>query len=228
MLQKLLLGILLISCLGCASAHEQQTKKVNKPKGTNSKKMQTLYVAGGCFWCVEAIFEELEGVDSVESGYAGGQSSDVTYEEVSSGRSGHAETVKINFDPKVISEADLLRIFFTVHDPTTLNAQGPDHGTQYRSAIFYANDAEKKLGQTIIDEVNKAKIWKNPIVTTLEPLKNWKSAESYHQDYWDKFENGSENTQQGMNYGYCKAIIEPKVHKFREKYASKLKKKNHS
>ncbi|MBI1333387.1 MAG: peptide-methionine (S)-S-oxide reductase MsrA [Armatimonadetes bacterium] len=183
-----------------------------------------LVVAGGCFWCVEAQFEELKGVLDVESGYAGDFKGTVTYGDVCTGRTGAAEAVKITFDPKQVSEADLLRIFFVAHDPTTLNRQGPDSGTQYRSAIFYTSDEEKALGEKIIKEISAEKIYPNPIVTTLEPLKNYVRAEEYHQDYFKKYEAASEEERSHMNAGYCAFVVSPKVAKFREHYRDKLKK----
>jgi len=185
---------------------------------------KTLVVAGGCFWCVEAIFEQLRGVSKVESGYAGGRVPNPTYEEVCSGLTGHAEAVRIHFDPKVISADDLLRIFFTTHDPTTLNRQGPDSGTQYRSAIFYSTSEERALGQKIIDEIDGRHIWQNKIVTTLEPLKEFYLAESYHQNYYDAYEKASDAQRARLNSGYCRAVIEPKVAKFRKEFADRLKK----
>ncbi len=185
---------------------------------------ESLVVAGGCFWCIEVIFEELKGVHSVESGYAGGDKPNPTYAEVCSGRSGHAEVIRIVFDPKLVAASDLLRLFFVIHDPTTLNRQGPDRGTQYRSAIFYSTDAEKSRAESVRDEFAKAKRWSGPLVTTVEPLKNYARAEEYHQDYFAKFEKASPAERATMNAGYCSAIIEPKVRKFREKYAAKLKK----
>ncbi|MBS1724781.1 MAG: peptide-methionine (S)-S-oxide reductase MsrA [Armatimonadetes bacterium] len=185
---------------------------------------KSLVLGGGCFWCVEAVFEALKGVDSVESGYAGGHTVNPTYRDVCSGETGHAEVVKVTYDPKVVSESDLLHIFFTTHDPTTMNRQGPDSGTQYRSVIFYADDAEKALAQSVIEEVTKEKIWSNPIVTTLEPLTAFYKAEDYHQDYFEKYEKASPAERMSMNAGYCSAIIDPKVRKFRAKYADKLKK----
>ncbi|MBX3117560.1 MAG: peptide-methionine (S)-S-oxide reductase MsrA [Fimbriimonadaceae bacterium] len=192
---------------------------------TIPKDAKEIVLGGGCFWCIETLFEELEGVYTVESGYAGGKSAQATYADVSSGTSGHAETIKIFYNPKVITAHDLLTVFMTVHDPTTLNRQGPDSGPQYRSVIFYSNDEEKKLGQQVIDEIAKEKIWPNKIVTVLEPLKNYIRAEEYHQDYFNKYENASDEERARMNGGYCRAIIEPKVKKFRAKFASKLKKK---
>ncbi|MEO7453748.1 MAG: peptide-methionine (S)-S-oxide reductase MsrA [Fimbriimonadales bacterium] len=184
-----------------------------------------LVVAAGCFWCVEAIFEELRGVSKVVSGYSGGKVPNPTYEQVCAGITGHAEAVKIYYNPAEVSADDLLRIFFTTHDPTTLNRQGPDSGTQYRSAIFYSNDDEKARAQRIIEEIGETKIWGNPIVTTLEPLKEFYLAEEYHQNYYDAYENASELQRMRMNSGYCRAIIEPKVAKFRQMYRDKLKKK---
>jgi peptide-methionine (S)-S-oxide reductase len=187
-------------------------------------KTETLVVAGGCFWCVEAIFRDLKGVSAVESGYAGGWVKRPTYEQVCTGQTGHAEAVKITFDPAVVSGDDLLRIFFTTHDPTTLNQQGPDYGTQYRSAIFVTNEDEKKRAQKIIAEVTKEKLYRNKIVTTIEPLVNYTKAEDYHQDYFAKYQQSSPFERQKMNAGYCANIIAPKVAKFRAKYADKLKK----
>jgi len=185
---------------------------------------KSLVVAGGCFWCIEALFDDLKGVISAENGYAGGAKANVTYEEVCSGTTGHAEVLKITYDPKQVSAEDLLRLFFVVHDPTTLNRQGPDSGTQYRSAIFFADADEKQLAEKIKGEIEKSGIWNRPIVTTIEPLKNYTRAEEYHQDYFAKFERASPMERMKMNSGYCSAIIEPKVVEFRKKYAEKLKK----
>lgn len=224
------LAIVVAAVVATAVALRPQSgarKSVSQPKQTTQKTMngiQTLVLAGGCFWCVEAIYEELKGVSKVESGYTGGTVPNPTYREVCSGTTGHAEAVRITFDPRVISADDLLRIFFTTHDPTTLNRQGADVGTQYRSAIFYANDKELSLAKKIIDEVTSEKIWNGKIVTTLEPLGQFYIAEDYHQDYYSKFEKADESEKGSMNAGYCRAIIEPKVRKFRAKYADKLKK----
>ncbi|MBL8065874.1 MAG: peptide-methionine (S)-S-oxide reductase MsrA [Chthonomonadaceae bacterium] len=185
---------------------------------------KSFVVAGGCFWCVEAIYEELKGVISVESGYAGGKIENPTYSQVCSGLTGHAEAVKVTFDPAVVSESDLLHLFFTTHDPTTLNKQGGDVGTQYRSAIFYKDEAEKSLAESVIKEIERDKIWSKPIVTTLEPLTTFYPAEDYHQDYFKKFEKATPQERLNMNAGYCSAVIEPKVAKFRTKYRDKLKK----
>lgn len=186
---------------------------------------KTLIVGGGCFWCVEAVYEDLIGVLDVESGYAGGSTVNPTYEQVCSGRTGHAEVVKITYDPGKVSRDDLLRIFFTVHDPTTLNRQGPDSGTQYRSVIFFRSEEEKSAAQRIIGEITKAKLYRAPIVTTLEPLTVYYVAEAYHQDYFEKFEKASPLERMKFNSGYCSAIVAPKVAKFRKQYADKLRKK---
>ena len=184
----------------------------------------SLVVGAGCFWCVEGVYEMLEGVGSVVSGYAGGRIPNPTYEQVCSGATGHAEVVRITFAPEIISKRDLLRIFFTVHNPTTLNRQGNDVGTQYRSAIFYSSGAEKALAQEVIAEVTKEKIWRDPIVTTLEPLKEFFVAEEYHRDYFVKFERATPAQRAKMNASYCAAVVAPKVLEFRRKYAGRLKK----
>lgn len=188
---------------------------------------ETIVLAGGCFWCVEAVYVELIGVLKSESGYTGGQVANPTYADVCTGQTGHAEAIKLTYDPKQISLRDIYRIFFTVHDPTTLNAQGPDHGTQYRSAIFYKNAAEKALALEVIEEVTKAKIWRGRIVTSLEPLREYYKAEEYHQDYFGKFSSASPEMQARMNSGYCQFIVAPKVAKFRKQWAAKLKKPAH-
>ena len=184
---------------------------------------QVTIVAGGCFWCVEGLFTQLKGVYSAQSGYAGGTVANPSYEQVCSGSTGHAEAVRIVFDPKQLSEKDLLTIFFTVHDPTTLNRQGNDSGTQYRSAIFFANPAEKALAEGVIKKIAAEKIWPGDIVTSLEPLKVFYPAEEYHQLYWSKYEKASAAGKSQMNAGYCQFVVAPKVQKFRQKYAHLLK-----
>lgn len=171
-------------------------------------------LGGGCFWCIEAVYSELKGVIKAESGYSGGALPDPSYEDVCTDETGHAEVVQITFDPKVISYRELLQVFFSVHDPTTLNRQGADAGKQYRSVIFYSNDAQKKIAQEVISELDKAKIWGNPIVTQLTPLEKFYRAETYHQNY---FKNNP-------SQGYCQVVIEPKVSKFRKQYFDRLKK----
>lgn len=168
-------------------------------------------LGGGCFWCVEAVFQELQGVLKVESGYSGGRGANPSYREVCSGLSGHAEVVQITFDPGVVSFKDILRVFFTVHDPTTLNRQGNDVGTQYRSVIYYHSEAQKDEAQTIVQEAQA--LWEKPIVTEISPLGRFYPAEDYHQNYF------KDNPLQG----YCTFIIAPKVRKFREQFSHRLK-----
>jgi peptide-methionine (S)-S-oxide reductase len=176
----------------------------------NTKNIATL--AGGCFWCLEAVYDELKGVTSVESGYAGGHVLDPSYEQVCRGNTGHAEVVRITFDPKVITYTDLLKVFFTIHDPTTLNRQGADVGTQYRSAIFYHDEEQKRIAEEVIREITEAGIWDDPIVTEVTPFERFYLAEEYHQDYF------ANNPFQG----YCRAVIAPKVAKFRKQYQEML------
>ncbi len=178
----------------------------------NDREIVTL--GGGCFWCTEAIFEELKGVTQIESGYSGGTVRNPTYEQVCTGKTGHAEVVQITFDPEAISLKQLLEIFFTVHDPTTLNRQGADVGTQYRSVIFYRNEQQKTVAQQVIREVEATGMWHAPIVTELAPFKAFYKAENYHQQYFDL--NGEQP--------YCRTVIAPKVAKFRQHYLSLLKK----
>jgi peptide-methionine (S)-S-oxide reductase len=183
-----------------------------------------LVLGGGCFWCVEAIFERYEGVEAVVSGYAGGHVPNPTYQAVCSGTTGHAEVVKVVYDPAKVTAEELLGIFFTTHDPTQLNRQGPDTGTQYRSVVFYRDEAEKAVIQKVIAQIEAEKVWPRPIVTTLEPLTVFYEAEEAHQDYYERFEKAGPLERMGMNAGYCANVIEPKVRKFREKYAAKLRK----
>ncbi len=186
-------------------------------------KGDALVVGGGCFWCIEPLFEMIKGVKHVESGYAGGHRANPSYEQVSAGSSGHAEVVKIIYDPKMISQHDLLTLFFTMHDPTTKDRQGPDSGPMYRSVVFYETPEQKALAEKVMAEITKEKIWPNKLVTTLEPLRNYATAEDYHQDYYKKYESGNLIKRAGMNAGYCSVVIEPKVRKFKEKYKHLLR-----
>jgi peptide-methionine (S)-S-oxide reductase len=170
-------------------------------------------LAGGCFWCMEAVYKEVKGVQRVISGYTGGKKENPTYEQVCDDNTGHAEAIDITFFPEVISYREILEIFFTVHDPTTPNRQGNDSGTQYRSAIFYHNEAQMMIAQEVIKEINEAHIWNSPIVTELKSYTKFYSAENYHRDYFER------NPMQS----YCQVIIAPKVAKFRKKWESKLK-----
>ena len=176
--------------------------------------LHTATLAGGCFWCLEAVFDEIKGVHGVESGYAGGHVPNPSYRAVCNGDTGHAEVVQVHFDPNVISYRDLLNVFFAIHDPTTLNRQGADVGTQYRSAIFYHNDDQKMVAESLIEELNAQKIWDSPIVTQVAPLDNFYMAEDYHQEYFAR------NPYQP----YCMAVVAPKVSKFRKHFLEMLKK----
>jgi len=179
----------------------------------NGQASETITLGGGCFWCTEAVFEQLKGVEKVESGYSGGTVPNPSYEQVCAGDTGHAEVSQITFDPKVISLKQILEVFFTVHDPTTLNRQGNDVGTQYRSVIFFRNDDQKAVTQQVIKEIAAAKIWDGKIVTELVPFKAFYKAEDYHQEYFRL--HGSQP--------YCQVVIAPKVAKFREHFKDLLK-----
>jgi peptide-methionine (S)-S-oxide reductase len=179
-----------------------------------TKNLQTATLAGGCFWCLEAVFDELKGVESVESGYTGGHVDTPSYRAVCTGTTGHAEAVQITFDPSVLAYRDLLKVFFTVHDPTTLNRQGADAGTQYRSAIFYHDDEQKAAAEEVIAELTAEKLWDHPIVTEVTKLDKFYVAEDYHQEYY------ANNPFQP----YCMAVVAPKVTKFRKHFVERLKK----
>lgn len=170
-------------------------------------------LAGGCFWCLEAVYDQVNGVQSVESGYIGGQVDAPTYEQVCSGRTGHAEAVRITFDPRLVTYRDLLNVFFVIHDPTTRNRQGNDIGTQYRSGIFYHSPEQQQIAQEAIAAVTRERVYPNPIVTEVVPATRWYEAEAYHQEYFAR--NPFE--------GYCAYVVGPKVAKFRQYYASLLK-----
>jgi peptide-methionine (S)-S-oxide reductase len=176
--------------------------------------LQTATLAGGCFWCLEAVYDEIKGVQGVESGYAGGQIDNPTYRAVCNGDTGHAEVVQVHFDPNIVSYRDLLNVFFAIHDPTTLNRQGADTGTQYRSAIFYHDDEQKKVAEELIKDLNAQKIWDRPIVTEVTKLDKFYMAEDYHQEYFAR------NPYQP----YCMAVVSPKVSKFRKHFIEMLKK----
>lgn len=179
----------------------------------SSAKEELATLAGGCFWCLEAVYVELRGVSKVVSGYTGGRVPNPSYEQVCNGTTGHAEVVQITFDPQIISFKDLLQVFFTIHDPTTLNRQGADVGTQYRSAIFYHSPEQQTVAQEMIAELNAAKLWDNPLVTEVVPLTEFYAAEGYHQDYFAR----------NPNQPYCRAVVAPKVAKSRKLYFDKLK-----
>ena len=183
---------------------------------TESPRTETATLGGGCFWCLEAVYDELNGVVKVVSGYTGGSVPNPSYEQVCAGTTGHVEVTQIAFEPEVVSYRELLEIFFTIHDPTTLDRQGADVGPQYRSAIFYHDAEQKAVAEQVIRDTGEAGLWKDPIVTELVPLAEFYAAESYHQDYYKR------NPYQG----YCQIVIEPKVAKFRKQYLGKLKERS--
>ena len=185
-----------------------------REKTSLTRQTEAATLGGGCFWCIEAVFNEIRGVEKVQSGYSGGALPYPTYEQVSTGTTGHAEAVQVTFDPKIISFKEILEIFFTVHDPTTLNRQGPDVGTRYRSVIFYHNAEQKATAEKVVAQLNSAKIWRKPIVTQIEPFEAFYEAEDYHNKYF----------QSHREQPYCKLVIEPKVAKLRKHYTKKLKK----
>lgn len=200
---KTLLGLLIITITANAQLNLNES----------GMKEERATFGGGCFWCTEAIFEEVKGVNEVVSGYSGGDVINPSYREVTTGRTGHAEVVQISYYPEIISYPELLDIFFKTHDPTTLNRQGADVGTQYRSVIFYHNDEQKRLAETKIEQLNTSGYFKDPIVTSIEELQNFYVAEDYHQDYFEK----------NPDQGYCSVVIEPKLRKMREDFSSKIK-----
>ena len=212
------LFISVVSFMGLSSCAQKdnnsKSKKDTKAMTTSNVKLDTATFGTGCFWCTEAIFQQLEGVEKVTSGYSGGSVPNPTYEQVCSKTTGHAECLNIMYDPKKITFDELLEIFWQTHDPTTLNRQGADVGTQYRSVVFYHNEEQKAKTEKYKAELNKSGAFDNPIVTTLEPFTIFYPAENYHQNYYNS--NGSQ--------GYCQFVIRPKVEKFEKVFKSKLKK----
>ncbi|HEX8684474.1 MAG TPA: peptide-methionine (S)-S-oxide reductase MsrA [Ardenticatenaceae bacterium] len=186
---------------------------MNQAQGQSESNREVATLGGGCFWCLEAVYEELRGVERVESGYTGGAVANPSYQAVCTGTTGHAEVVKVTFDPNVVSFRDILHVFFTIHDPTTLNRQGADVGTQYRSAIFYHDEEQRRVAEEVIRELEAEKVWKNRIVTQVVPLETYYKAEEYHQGYF----------RRNPSQSYCQIVIEPKVSKFRQKYMEQLK-----
>ncbi|MDP2471334.1 MAG: peptide-methionine (S)-S-oxide reductase MsrA [Candidatus Palauibacterales bacterium] len=180
---------------------------------TPDGRTESATLAGGCFWCLDGAFRDLRGVISVESGYAGGHVPDPTYEQVCTGRTGHAEVVRITFHPDEISYRDLLEVFFSIHDPTTLNRQGADVGTQYRSAIFFHDEAQREEAEKMVAELEEEQVFEDPIVTEVTELTAWYPGEEYHQDYY----------RRNPGQGYCQVVVAPKLAKFRKKYAARLK-----
>jgi peptide-methionine (S)-S-oxide reductase len=186
---------------------------VEESRSNNPSRTEVATLGGGCFWCLEAIYEELRGVEKVESGYSGGAVPKPTYRQVCTGITGHAEVIQVTFDPEVVSFKDILEIFFTIHDPTTLNRQGADIGTQYRSAIFYHDEEQKRVAEEVISELEARHLWDDSIVTEVAPFDAFYRAEDHHQGYYRN--NGYQP--------YCQVVIAPKVAKFRSKYLAKLK-----
>ncbi|HLA55000.1 MAG TPA: peptide-methionine (S)-S-oxide reductase MsrA [Flavobacterium sp.] len=203
-MKKLILIVLIFSI----NMFGQKTV-ATKPSVNNN--LETITLGGGCYWCVEAVYEELNGVKSVVSGFSGGKTANPTYEEVSTGQTGYAESVQITYDKTVTNLDEIFKVFFTVHDPTTLNRQGADIGTQYRSVIFYKNDQQKKAAQSIIAALTKAKAYDEPIVTKLEPFTKFYKAEAYHQNYYTN----------NQSQPYCQMVIQPKLEKFEKVFKKK-------
>ncbi|WP_264566751.1 peptide-methionine (S)-S-oxide reductase MsrA [Flavobacterium sp. N3904] len=204
---------IIVACLLITGTLFSQNNNTTK-KMTHSN-FETITLGGGCYWCVEAVYENLKGVKSVVSGFSGGKIANPSYEEVCSGTTGHAEVVQITFDKNVTNLDEIFKVFFTVHDPTTLNRQGADRGTQYRSVIFYNNEEQKQEAHSIINELKNAKVYDSPIVTTLEPFTKFYKAEDYHQNYYAN----------NKNQPYCQMVIQPKIEKFEKVFKDKLKTK---
>jgi peptide-methionine (S)-S-oxide reductase len=200
-----------------ATRHQDVSKLFGSMKKmsqhSENKNLEVATLAAGCFWCTEAAFSIIKGVERIEPGYTGGTTPNPSYEQVSTGTTGHAEAAQIYFDAKVISYREILEIFFTIHDPTSLNRQGADVGTQYRSAIFYHSQEQKETAEKLVDELNKEGIWDKPIVTSVEPLKEFYSAETYHKDYYKKHPKEP----------YCQVVIAPKIAKLQHRFVDKIK-----
>lgn len=204
-----IIGLFIVSLFIGEAVYSQK-----KPDQTmNVKAVEIATFGAGCFWCTEAVFLNVKGVEKVESGYSGGKIKNPSYREICTGTTGHAEVTQITFNPKFISFEELLEVFWNTHDPTTLNRQGADEGTQYRSVVFYHNEAQKKTAEDYKKQLEASKIYKNPIVTEISPLANFYKAEDYHQNYYAL----------NPNQGYCQYVIRPKVDKFKKQFASKLK-----
>lgn len=213
----ILLGIFIFA-ISCGAKegtlqNDQIFKEMNSKENTMSQQTDTATVGGGCFWCTEAQLKQLKGVLTVTSGYAGGTTVNPTYKEVCTGLTGHAEVIQVSFDPSIITFDELLAAFWQAHDPTQLNRQGNDVGTQYRSVIFYKNDEQRKIAADYIKKLNDEKAYDQPVVTTLEPLTIFYKGEEYHQDYYN----------QNQSQGYCQFVIQPKLEKFKKVFKDKLK-----
>lgn len=217
MKRHLLLSIALAFAFlyGCAQEDRQESRQEQQTQNFKNNTMKEAIFGGGCFWCTEAIFDRTKGVHKVEPGYAGGERKNPTYEQVASGATGHAEVVKVTYNPDEISYNDLLLIFFKTHDPTTLNRQGADVGPQYRSAVFYTDEEQKRMAEEMIQKLEKEQVWKDPIVTEVSPAKNFTVAEDYHHDYYENNKNGNP---------YCQVVINPKLNKFKAQFQEFYKK----
>lgn len=209
MIVKQILPLLLVIFYSCSSAN---TKTIDMINNSNSEQYETTTLGGGCFWCIEAVFLDVKGIASATSGYSGGHIKNPAYREVTSGRTGHAEVVQLTFDPAVITYREILEIFFHLHDPTTLNRQGADVGTQYRSVIFYHNEEQEKTAKEVFAEIDASDLWENPLVTEISPLKEFYVAEDYHQNYY----------KNNPNQPYCTYVISPKMQKLRHLFRDKL------
>lgn len=215
-MKNIITVVLVLAAISCRPQEKQETAKAEDKKGDtkmNDKKTETAIFAGGCFWCTEAFFTDLKGVEKVVSGYIGGKTENPTYKEVCEGYTGHAEAIKITFNPDEVAYEDLLEIFFATHDPTTLNRQGADVGTQYRSEIFYMDDAQKAAAENFIKLLTDQNIFDKKIVTKVSAASTFYPAEDYHQDYYAL----------NPNQPYCQAVIAPKLAKLQKNYKSKLK-----
>lgn len=208
----LLIAVIFLAALSFSSFDAQQSQK-NSSNEMSSNNLEQATFGAGCFWCVEAIFEEVKGVESVVAGYAGGEIEEPTYRQVSSGNTGHAEVTRISYDPSVVSFEELLEVFWHTHNPTTKNRQGADVGPQYRSAIFYHNEEQKEIAEESMKKTDASDLWEDPIVTEIESLSNYSKAENYHQNYYEN----------NPNAGYCTVVIAPKLKKFRKNFSHMLK-----
>ncbi len=211
--RNLFLLVLPFFIIAACSSKAQQNNNSTESYNMDANNLNKATLGAGCFWCVEAVFEELKGVKHVEAGFAGGDEKNPTYKEVAYGETGHAEVARIVYDPEIISYEQLLTVFWHTHNPTTLNRQGPDVGPQYRSAIFYHNDRQKGIAEKSKTETEASELWEDPIVTEISPIKNYSKAENYHQNYYEN----------NPNAGYCQVIIAPKLKKFRKEFSHLLK-----
>jgi peptide-methionine (S)-S-oxide reductase len=209
----LMLSLLIHAVTACSQSDKNSRNNMNNTNTVQMNGLETATLGAGCFWCIEAIFQQVKGVESVVSGYTGGHVKNPTYKEVTSGRTGHAEVAQLKYDPKVISFEEILEIFWQTHDPTTLNRQGNDVGTQYRSAVFYHNEDQKKLAEFYKNELNKSGAFNAPIVTEISAIQEFYVAEDYHQNYYNL----------NSNQGYCTYVIKPKLEKFKKAFSEKLK-----